>query len=299
MHSPKQFFILAGAPKSGTTALANWLVKRPDIRMSPHKEPMFFTNFALIPWAGPDAHRLAGSIVSEEAQYLASFGDCAAQDWAIDASTDYLWCDASAGKIRDFAQHHKVKVACILRDPIARAVSEYEHTIRDLLQRDSLYVSLMKEDERYESHWHPLFYHIRRSHYYDQVNRYRALFGDDFLLLDYAELKTPDMLGRKLEAFLGLSPQALPPPARQNVAAGYRSRLLAGLTKNRAMLRGARAIVPASLRSPIRNLTTRLNRSEQKYRPSRKELDFLRAALAEDMEKCRQDPFFPTDSWGR
>ncbi len=297
MHPPKQFFILAGAPKSGTTALANWLAKRPDIHMSPHKEPRFFTDFSEIPWVGPDGERFARGIISEEAEYLASFGDCAAQDWAIDASTDYLWCEVSAGRIRDWAERYRVKVACILRDPIARAVSEYEHTIRDLLQRDSLYGSLTKEDERFQSHWHPLFYHTRRSRYYEQVNRYRSLFGDDFLLLDYTELKTPDVLGRKLERFLGLPPRALPPPARQNVAVGYRSRLLASIFNNWAIIQVARVIVPQPLRGPIWNLTTRLNRTSQKYRPSRKELDFLRAALDEDIEKCRRDAFFPTDSW--
>ena len=141
--------------------------------------------------------------------------------------------------------------------------------------------------------------YIRRSRYYDQVTRYREIFGDDFLLLDYGELKTPDVLGRKLESFLGLPPRPLPPPPRQNVAAGYRSRLLAGILKNRAIVQRARTIVPQPLRGPIRSLTTRLNRTSQKYSPSRKELDFLRAALAEDIEKCRWDPFFPTDSWGR
>lgn len=297
MQQPKQFFILAGAPKSGTTALANWLEKWPEIRMSPRKEPKFFTDFSEIPWTGPVGGRFARSIVSDETEYLSSFGDCEAQHWALDASTDYLWCDVSAGKIRDWAERYRVKVACILRDPIARAISEYEHTIRDLLPSDSFYGSLTKEDERFKNNWHPLFYHTRRSRYYDQVNRYRSLFGDDFLLIDYAELKTPDVLGRKLERFLNLPPKVLPQLARENVAVGYRSRFLASTLNNRTIAELARLIAPQPLRRSIWSLTTRLNRTSRKYYPSRKELDFLSSALAEDIQKCRRDPFFPTDSW--
>lgn len=297
MPSPQKFFLLIGAPKSGTTAIASWLTKRPDIRMSPHKEPRFFTDFAQIPWAGPNGVSFGAGVVTGEETYLASFGDCAAQDWVIDASTDYLWCQASPDLIRDWAQRYQVKVACILRDPVARAVSEYEHTVRDLLEKESFLSSLEQEEARFEAHWLPLFYHVRRSRYYEAVCRYRELFGEDFLLLDYGELSAPETLGRKIENFLGLPAQKITAPPRENVAAGYRSGALARAGKNETLLGGLRAVVPKGLRGPIRRFVERLNKAPHKYRPTEQELQFLHNALAEDMRKCRDDPYFPTESW--
>jgi len=295
MHLPEQFFILAGAPKSGTTSLAHWLDKRPDMRLHPQKEPKFFTDFARFSWNGPGADDFARGIVVDELKYLEAFGDCAPGTWAIDASTEYLWCEASAAQIYHWSKRYRVKVAFILRHPVQRAISEYLHTIRDHLQDESLCSSLQKEDQRLSDRWLPLFYHTRRSRYYEQINRYRDVFGDDLLLLDYEELKAPDKLNRKIAAFLDLPDLELPPLGKQNVSTDYRSRTLDRMLAKGPVVELGRALVPQKLRKPIRGLITGI--SKKKYRPSETELECLSSALSDEITNCRQDPFFPTDGW--
>lgn len=277
--------------------MANWLRDRPDAVLSKYKEPVFFTDFADVPWQGPGTERLVHNMAKTEDAYMQSFGECPPDGWAIDASTDYLWCAASADMIKAWSARYEVKVATILRDPIERAISEYRHTIRDSFQVGSLMKSLEREEARYAEHYHPLFYHTRRSFYYDQVNRYRALFGDNFLLLGYHELRQPEDLRRKLETFLGLPEIAAPPPEKANVGGDYRSRLLAGVMRNKGLVDAARRVVPKSLRKPIRETAARLNKSDKKFQPTAKELDYLKAVLADDIAKCCADPFFPTQGW--
>ena len=297
MRKPQKFFVLIGAPKSGTTAVANWLAKRSDIRMSPHKEPRFFTDFADVAWTGPNSRRFSNGICTDEAEFLASFGDCGPDDWAIDASTDYLWCPAAFDRLSEWGTRHKLKLACILRDPVDRAVSEYEHTIRDLMQDGSLLASLQQEDERFEAKWLPLFYHVRRSRYFEAVNRYRARFGDDFMMLDYAALKAPDALQDKLVQFLDLPPEEIAAPQRENVAAGYRSPLLARMLSDKSKRPPIGKLLPKALRHRVWQMVKKMNSAPDKYKPTAQELDFLRSALADDIANCRADPYFPTESW--
>ncbi len=296
MASPTQFFIIAGAPKSGTTTLANWFGTRADMQLHPTKEPRFFTDFSETDWVGPSAEGFTSGIVTDEKEYLEAFGDCCSETWAIDASTDYLWCEASAGMIGKWSKKYRTKVVCILRDPIKRVISEYQHTIRDHMQTDSLLHSLENEDNRFEKNWHPLFFHIRRSQYLKQINRYRDIMGDDLLVLDYKELFEPDQLRQKIETFLGIPSIALDVPERHNVSMTYRNQNMAKAMKSPKVKALARAMVPKPLRATVRKASNFLLRTS--YLPSPAELSLLDGKLATEISACRESDLIPTDSWG-
>ena len=121
--APEKFIFLIGAPKCATTTLAAALAARPDVHQHGRtKEPRFFTDFARTDWQGPGTEHFRRTLVSDRKAYLEGFPLASRDDWALDASTDYLWCPASCDLIRRFAAESEVKVIAVLRDPIERGV---------------------------------------------------------------------------------------------------------------------------------------------------------------------------------
>lgn len=102
-------FLIIGQAKAGTTALFDWLTRHPDIEAPLIKEIQYWSRF---PDAGLD-------------WYLAHFPVMPADVGEIsgEASTTYLTCPTTAAAIaRDLPD---VRLICLLREPVARAYSEY------------------------------------------------------------------------------------------------------------------------------------------------------------------------------
>ena len=288
-----QYLFLLGAPKCGVTTLASWLDEREDFVLASTAEPRYFTNFHKIAWTGPGAEGFVRSLVGDEAQYLELFAHKPGATWRVDASTDYLWCEESPRLIAQWAKRHRVKAICVLRDPVERAISEYQHTVRDGWELFSLKRSLELETERMALNWHPLFYHVCRGRYAAAVERYRRMLGDDLLVLDFHEINMPPF-HEKLGIFLGL-PDWNPAGPRRNESFVERSAVLAHIARSETSLAMARALVPRSLRPPIRAAFERATRT--KYRPTAEEIAVLREGLARETDACRASPFVPTERW--
>jgi hypothetical protein len=88
------------------------------------------------------------------------------------------------GKIKEWSTRFNTKLICVLRDPIDRAFSEYQHSIRDNYETETFARAMDLEDQRFNAHWHPLFYRARRSHYSAAVTRYHELFGDSLMIMN-------------------------------------------------------------------------------------------------------------------
>jgi len=161
------------------TSLSAWLGEQPYAALAQTKETLYFTDFADHSWHGPSADFAARRPATVEA-FDAEFHHKPEAELRIEASTDNLSCVAAAQNIAQFAQRDdvgEVWLVIVLRDPIARIVSEYEHTLRMGWQSGSLMQSLKAEPERTAQNYHPLFRHLDRSSYATQIARYKALFG--------------------------------------------------------------------------------------------------------------------------
>lgn len=105
MASRPSFFIV-GAPKCGTTALADYLGEHPNIFMSSPKEPNFFC---------PEFK--AKQYTSDLENYLALFSDSTPNHMAIgEASVWYLLSDTAARRIHDFDKDARIII--MLRNPV-------------------------------------------------------------------------------------------------------------------------------------------------------------------------------------
>jgi hypothetical protein len=99
----KPNFFIVGAPKCGTTALASYLSKHPDIFMSPVKECAFF---------GTDCNPK----ITKLSDYLALFSQATNQKRVGEASVCYLYSKTAAENIKQFDP--AAKIIIMLRDPV-------------------------------------------------------------------------------------------------------------------------------------------------------------------------------------
>lgn len=259
------------------------------------KEPKFFTNFGEKTWTGPATKGHVASLISDSEDYEANFEGLRDGQWALDASTDYIWCDVTPDLLAAFAENCEVRVICIVRDPVARATSEYNHTLREDWEDLSFSESLKAEQTRYDHGWHPLFYHQRRSTVCDDLRRFADRFEDRFLVVDYAELSDVQALTNRIFSFLGLSAIPVSEIARKNVSFLPRHPIAKAALNSSVLKRVGSALLPAAARKPIWDLLHTNARNVATVHEH--ELRLFRELLSEEIDKCVQDPLVPTDNW--
>ena len=226
-------FIIAGAPRAGTTWLYHLLARHPQIVMNqPVKpEPKFFLIDELyklgLEYYGPtwfpqaEAHRLWG-----------------------EKSTNYLESPEVASRIYHCLP--KVKLIFILREPGARAFSNYLWSRMNGLENKDFATALALEEKRGQQLPADLKYsrpydYLSRGLYAELLRPYFALFPKtQILCLKYEDILTnPQNLTELLHKFLGVQvrPQdcqglgvinpsekddvSLPPEVRKMLAAYY------------------------------------------------------------------------------
>lgn len=100
-------FFIVGAPKCGTTALAQWLAEHPQVYFSPRKEPHFFND---------DGIRATTTLT----EYEELFANATAKHIAVgEGSTHYLYSNTAVPNIIEYAPHARL-IVC-LRNPLEMA----------------------------------------------------------------------------------------------------------------------------------------------------------------------------------
>lgn len=286
--------LLIGAPKCGTTSLANWLAGHSRINLVAGKEPGFFRTrkdrFVLNAhkpeeYSYPDPK---GPMKNLEG-YLRLSAPFAAETWSLDASTDYLSDPGAPDAIADFAQTREVKLICMLRDPVERAFSEYKHTLRDGLEPLTFLESLSREAERFEAGYQPLFFHIRRSRYFESIARYRALFGEDLLVLSYSDLSDPATQARRILEHVDLEYEDLGDIGRLNASDRTPE------PKNHSLKRALKSIKRLSAGSTPEKAAP--PRPDQAVSMSSEMREAVLALLKDDIARCVEDRSIPTGDW--
>jgi hypothetical protein len=292
---PARLLVIAGSAKAGTSALTRHLTTHPELVGGTKKEPRYFTRFAERTWTGPASEGFAESILTNAADYAANFPILAPGQWAIDASTDYLWCPDSPNLIRTYAQYAQVKVIVIVRDPIERAVSEYNHTLRHDWEPNSFAAALGAEPERMRTGWHPVFYHCRRSSVHADLHRFHDTFKDDLMIIDYADLKKPGEILHRISEFLGIAPFPEVEISQVNQSFLPRNQIAKRVLTSPALRSVAQIMVPPNIRKRIWQSLHASSRDVQTV--SEPELQKMRALMSEEIEACYADPLIPTSNW--
>jgi Sulfotransferase domain len=168
-------FFIIGAAKAGTTSLHHYLDQHPEIQMSAVKEPNFFT--------GPPngiPHPI-GKVVSRRDEYEGLFD--AAFGVRGEASVGYSNHPRRKGvpaAIRELVP--KAKFVYLVRDPVARTVSQYRYRVAMEGERRPIEEALSDLSDPYSVYLCP-------SRYASQLELYLDEFPEDrMLVVDQADL---------------------------------------------------------------------------------------------------------------
>jgi hypothetical protein len=259
-------FVLGGAAKAGTTALADLLSQHPQLHLCPRKEahhhlfrdqPPMFT--------GPGDATFARMVVSDPAEWRALRAAAPPGTAFGDVSVYYLYRPEVWPRLAA-ALGDEGRVVLILRDPLERISSAWGHLVRDGRESLDLAGALAAEDDRVAAGWE-WCWHLRRvSRYHEQLPAVLAAFGPErVLVVDHRRLRhDPAGLVEQIHRFLGVEPLR-PEPRRASVNPSGRARsrhLHRFLTEPHPLKDIVRPVVPDRLvqgtyhRAMVRNLTS-------------------------------------------
>ena len=171
-------FLVIGAYKSGTTALYRYFEQHPDIYMSPIKETNFFALEGTIPnYRGPGDAKAPTNYLSitHIDGYKAQFEAISTETAIGEASPMYLYAPQAAERIHHYIPEARLIV--ILRQPAARAFSNFLHLVRDGREKTRDFTRAWDlEQQRINAHWAPIWHIRQHGFYHQQLKRYFDLF---------------------------------------------------------------------------------------------------------------------------
>jgi len=200
-------FLVVGTQKGGTTSLFKYLIQHSQVLSSFRKEVKFFdSNF----FRGYSWYRAHFPLKSKLRAAHAITGE---------ASPYYMYHPTAPERIKSALP--SVKIIAILRNPVERAYSHYQHMVRVGREDLSFEQAIAKESERisgeaekiaadptYPQYRHIQYSYLERGRYVEQVQKLYGLFPRENILI----LKSEDLYGQPADVmktafgFLGLAP---------------------------------------------------------------------------------------------
>ena len=193
--------LIVGAAKSGTTSLHNYLKQHPDIFMSNHKEPHFLINNEI------GVNRIPKGINNLQ-DYSNLFSNGASKKYRGESSAMYLQFPEIAIKNIDRYLDEDVKIIIMLRNPIERAFSGYQHVKRYNLDEDLDFEDALEiSEQRYftNNNITPASRYIHIGMYNEFVRKFKTKFKTNVHIIIYKDFinNTNQELSR-LFSFLGI-----------------------------------------------------------------------------------------------
>lgn len=199
-------FLVVGATKCGTSSLHKYLDQHPQIFMSPVKEPRFLSSQVMdFPLRGPGDHKVEAWYVKEYEAYERLFKDADGQPAVGEASADTLYFyQGTIPVIKQYLDDPKILI--MLRDPVKRAFSAYQHLVRDMRENLSFEDGLLREPERIRDNWELIYHYKAGSLYYDSVKAFMDNFSSVKVVLTEDQDADPRRTIREVFEFLGVDP---------------------------------------------------------------------------------------------
>lgn len=265
-------FFIVGAQRSGTTSLYEYLGKHPRVFTSPHKEPHFFAH---------DRVRIdADLVIRSENDYLRLFAGAEPGALLGEASPSYLWHPEAARRI--YERQPRAKIIACLREPIARAFSQYKMDLADGLALVSFHDLLERDYYRQEKVYATGHLYIELGKYAEQIKRYLDVFGRDaVLVLMFDDLcASPDRVMARVAEFLGIEAKGFEQVETHIIHNRHTmpsNPLAQRMLPHRSLRQFYRTLMPLSLR---RNLRARIFDSAVTVEPDEASIAFLQQLYA-------------------
>jgi hypothetical protein len=260
MNKPN--FFVVGEPKSGTTALHEFLDQHPQITMSRVKEPYYFCT---------DLHQESDQFHKKNLyfkyrdinNYLKLFKQEKKFDAVGESSTFYIWSKNAAQKIYEFDPYAKIIV--FLRNPIDFIYSLHAHWLVETYENIQNFRDALVIEERRIKSWEnipsrayfpSMLYYISRTNYSIQIERFLKRFGHDQVKIIIFEDFKKDNAGvyKDILNFLGVDPSFEPNFERMNVSKRARSNSLNYIVQNVYLIEMLKKILPYKIHKKVKHL---------------------------------------------
>jgi hypothetical protein len=216
---PLPDFLIIGAQRSGTTSLYRYLCSHPQVAPAVLNKGIhyFDTNYT----KGERWYRTH----FPSSPYRAWVGRRGGVSRVVTGEGSPYYVFHPLGAERIAACVPNARFILLLRDPVDRAYSHYQHEVARGFESLSFEEALEHEEERlageeekmrlddgYVSFEHQHHSYLARGRYLEQIQRWNArLPADDLLVIDSADMfEDPDGSYGQVLSFLGLSPRSLP-----------------------------------------------------------------------------------------
>ncbi len=183
-------FIGVGAEKSGTTWIAECLNNHPEAYVPAEKELYFFNEY------DPHYLKVKNFRYGRGMEwYKKKFKSCNAGDKIGEITPTYLYCEKAAERIKK--SFPDTKIIVILREPVARAFSQYIHDKRIGLIKDTSFEEAIKLHDNY----------IEKGYYFKYLSVYYGIFPSEniLVLLNDDIKKDPKKTIQRIYQFLWLN----------------------------------------------------------------------------------------------
>lgn len=282
----KDFVLIIGSMKSGTTTLFDLLAEHPEIAPCEPKEPGFF------------AFEEQWAKGFESYEKLFEF-DPDRHKYCLEGSTDYSkfpHCERVAARLAESAPR-RFKLIYLMRHPLRRIESHARHTQRT--RREIGRLVSPRQDHSLDAGISPVS--LSASSYATQLDQFGAAYAaGDLLLLSFEELVGDQgATMRRVFEFLGLT-EARVEMTHSNAAGGAPQpvRLWRQLGRLRPLVAFVKLVLPVKARRALRRKFSRKKVVRGRFRLTSDEERQLLDQLAPELQRLRDHYGFDTRCWG-
>jgi len=277
-------FLVIGAPKSGTTSLYAYLRQHPQIFLPTQKELHFFSYKDLASnCGGPGDKAALRQLCPDAATYLKHYAAVANEIAIGDISPSYLYYAQSAERIVSLLG--KVKIIAMLRDPVAKAFSQYMHLIRENRETLSFGDALLAEESRVRDGWSDMWRYKESGFYAKRLECYLNTFGSDNVLVVFFEEFVKDTANvlQRIYGFLGVDPAVnVDTSGIFNRTGLPRNKAVSDFLANESVAKSlAKRIIPQGARMMLRQLVMEWNTGSKPAIPADIESDLRDAYIGD------------------
>ncbi len=198
--------LIVGAAKCGTSSLHKYLDQHPQIFMSKVKEPRFISSQVTpFPLNGPADDKVEAWYVKDYEGYKKLFEGSEGYPVVGESSADTLYFyQRTIPVIKQYLGDPRIII--MLRNPVKRAFSAYQHLVRDLREELSFEDGLHEEANRIRNNWELIYHYRAVSLYYDAVKAFLDNFSSVKVILTEDQEKRPQHVLRDIFRFLDVDP---------------------------------------------------------------------------------------------
>jgi len=273
VQKPNLFIV--GQPRSGTTALHNFLAQHPEIFMSPDKEPHHFCKDIIRESDAFYRKKMYYLKYRSEENYLKLFSGVKNEKIIGESTANYLYSNLAAELIYEF--NPQAKIIMLLREPVSFLYSWYCYLVSRLQETaDNFELALALEERRRAGQNIPgtieapsRLYYSEKIKYSEQVLRYFDVFDTSGIkVIIYEDFKKQnDVVYKQVLEFLGVDTSFKPDFSRVNVSRNARFVKFNKWLLNPCFTKVALVCFPVNLRAKIKMVLNKLLFDGKKPKP--------------------------------